>query len=125
MQAAHHNMQLMLASLQQVLAAHASDAGKASSALEAVLRAAVVALLTHFSEVLELLQNPLHEFLLVQSFLARVLCPESKGVVAEAAKHIEEVRSPECHADWVFDQNLASPRRCSAQFHQLHDAHSH
>ena len=96
MQAAHHNMQLMLASLQQVLAEQTADGGKAGSALEAVLRAAVVALLTHFSDVLELLQNPLHDFLLAQSFFVRVLCPQSKGAVREAVQHIEEVRVHMC-----------------------------
>jgi hypothetical protein len=84
-------MQLMLASLQHVMAS-STDAARASSTMEAQLKLATSALISQFSEVLEALQSPTHEFQTAQGFLTRVLHPEITNNVNNSIKQIGEVR---------------------------------
>jgi hypothetical protein len=89
-QVAHHNMQLLLTSLQQVMAS-STDATRASSTVEAQLKLATSSLISQFSEVLEALQNPTHEFQAAQGFLTRVLHSEITSNINNSTKLIGEV----------------------------------
>jgi hypothetical protein len=89
-QVAHRNMQLMLASLQQIMASNTTDM-KANSSVELQLKTAAASLIGQFSEVLEMLQNPTHEFQSTQSFLMRVVHSEIPNSINASIKQIGEV----------------------------------
>jgi hypothetical protein len=88
-QVAHRNMQLMLASLQQIMASNADV--KANGTVELQLKTAAASLIAQFSEVLEMLQNPTHEFQSTQSFLMRVVHSEIPNSINASIKQIGEV----------------------------------